>query len=91
MKIKFFSKTKIGKAAAVFTLLFIILISLKLSVLGISIRVPLPIPFIAGLGLIGFTIVITSFIKNKDRAVFTILSIIIGSIISFWIVAEIFL
>ncbi len=89
MKIKFWSKTTAGKWAASLTLLFIVLMSLKLMTLGILIRLPLPTPFIAGLGVIGFIMGIVSFVKSKDRSILTILSIIIGLLIIFWTVAEI--
>lgn len=89
MKIKFWSKTMAGKWAASLTLLFIVLMSLKLMTLAISIRIPLPTPFIACLGVIGFILGIVSFVKNKDRSILTILSIPVGLLIIFWIAAEI--
>jgi len=89
MKIKFWSRTKVGKWAASLTLLFIVLISLKLITLGILIRIPLPTPFIAGFGVIGFILGIVSFVKNKDRSLLTLLSIPIGLLIIFWVAAEI--
>ncbi|MDD4550108.1 MAG: hypothetical protein PHT79_10170 [Syntrophomonadaceae bacterium] len=61
---------------------------MKVTTLGISIRIPLPIPFIAGLGVIGFIMGIVSFVKNKDRSLLTLLSIPIGLLIIFWIAAE---
>ncbi|WP_352419190.1 hypothetical protein [Proteiniborus sp.] len=51
--------------------------------LGISIRIPIPTPFIAGLGVIGFILGIVSFAKNKDRSILTILSILAGLLIIF--------
>lgn len=89
MKIQLWSKTKVGKSAAILTLLFIILISLKLLTLRISIRIPLPTPFIAGLGVFGFIMGVVSFVKNKDRSLLTLLSIPVGLLIIFWIAAEI--
>lgn len=89
MKINVWSKTATGKWAASLTLLFIVLMSLKMFTLGISIRVPLPTLFIAGLGVIGFILGIVSFVKNKDRSILTILSIPIGLLIIFWVAAEI--
>lgn len=89
MKINFWSKTTAGKWASVLTLIFIVLMSLKLLTLEISIRIPLPTPFIAGLGLIGFIMGIVSFVKNKDRSLLTLLSILIGLLIIFWTAAEI--
>lgn len=89
MKIQFWSKTKAGKYAANFTLLFIVLMFLKFFALGNSVRIPLPTPFIAGLGVIGFIMGIVSVVKNKDRSLLTILSIIIGLLIIFWVAGEI--
>lgn len=89
MRIQLWSKTTAGKWAASLTLLFIVLMSLKLLTLGILIRIPLPTPFIAGLGVIGFIMGIVSFVKNKDRSLLTLLSIPIGLLIIFWVAAEI--
>ena len=89
MKIQLWSKTTAGKWAASLTLLFIVLMSLKLLTLGISIRIPLPTPFIAGLGVIGFIMGIVSFVKNKDRSLLTLLSFLVGLLIIFWVAAEI--
>ncbi|MDD2494096.1 MAG: hypothetical protein PHE29_02770 [Tissierellia bacterium] len=89
MKIQMCSKTKAGKWAAILTLLFIVLMFLKVFTLGMFIRIPLPTPFIAVLGIIGFIMGVLSFIKNKDRTLFTILSILIGLLLIFWIAAEI--
>ncbi len=89
MKMQLWSKTTAGKWAASLTLLFIVLMSLKLLTLGISIRIPLPTPFIAVLGVLGFVMGIVSFVKNKDRSLFTLSSIPIGLLIIFWIAAEI--
>lgn len=86
MKIYLWSKKAMGKWAASLTLLFIVLMSLKMFTLG---RLPLPTPFIAGLGVIGFISGIVSFVKNKDRSILTILSIPIGLLIIFWVAAEI--
>lgn len=89
MKIQLRSNTRAGKWAAILTLLFIVLMSLKVWTLGILIRIPLPTPFIAGLGVIGFIMGIVSFVKNKDRSLLTLLSIPLGLLIIFWIAAEI--
>jgi hypothetical protein len=67
MKIQLWFKTTVGKWAASLTLLFIVLMSLKLLTLGISIKIPLPTPFIAGLGVIGFIMGIVSFVKNNEE------------------------
>lgn len=89
MKIQLWSKKLSGKWAAILTLLFIVLMSLKLMTLGFSLRIPLPTPFIAFLGVIGFILGIVSTVKNRDRAIFTLLSIPVGLLIVFWIAAEI--
>lgn len=89
MKVQLWSKTTTGKWAAILTLLFIVLMVLKFSALAITIRLPLPTPFIAVLGVIGFIMGMIAMIKNKDRALLTLLSIPIGLVIIFWIAAEI--
>ncbi len=89
MKIQIWSKTKIGRWASMLTLLFIVVMALKLSALAITIRLPLPSPFIAGLGVVGFIVGIISIFKNKDRSLFVLLSIPVGLLILFWVAAEI--
>lgn len=88
MKIQLCSKTKTGKWAASFTLIFIVLMALKLMNLSI-IKLPFPTPFIAVFGVVGFVMGLISIIKNKDRALLTLLSILIGLLIIFWLAAEI--
>lgn len=85
MRLNFWSKTTVGKWAGILTLLFIGLISVKL----MGLRLLLPTPFIAGLGLIGFVMGLISIIKDKDRSIMTVLSIPVGLLIIFWTVAEI--
>lgn len=89
MKIQLYSKTTAGKWAANLTLLFIGLMAIKLSALAMFIRLPLPTPFLALIGVVGFVLGIISIVKNKDRAIFTLLAIPIGLLIIFWTVAEI--
>lgn len=89
MKIQLCSNAKTGKWAAILTLLFIVLMSLKLSALAMFIRLPLPTPLIAVIGVAGFIVGVVSIIKNKDRALLTLLSILVGLIIIFWTIAEI--
>ena len=86
MKIQIWSKSKSGKWAAILTMLFIVAMLLKQMTLGI---LPLPTPFIAVIGVIGFIFGIISLVKNKDRSLLTLLSIIIGLLIIFWVAAEI--
>lgn len=89
MKIQLWSRTTAGKWAANLTLLFIVLMVLKFFTLEISIQIPLPTPFIAGLGVIAFIFGIVSFVKNKDRALLTLLSILVGLLTILWVGAEI--
>jgi len=89
MKIKFWSKSKIGKLASIFTALFIVLMCLKLSPLSALVRLPFPTPFIALLGLIGSVLGVISVFKNKEKAIILILSISIGLLIFLWTIAEI--
>lgn len=86
---KIYSKAKIGKLSAILTLLFIVLMSIKLSALSVLIRLPLPTPIIAVIGVTGFITGIVSIIKNKDRALLTLISIPVGLLIIFWTIAEI--
>lgn len=88
MKLQLWSKTKSGKWAASLTLIFIVLMVLKLMNLAI-IRLPFPTPFIAVFGVVGFIMGLISIIKKKDRALLTLLSIPIGLLIIFWVAAEI--
>ncbi len=89
MKMQLYSKTKTGKWAGILTLLFIVLMAIKLSALAMYIRLPLPSPFLAIIGVIGFVLGMISIVKNKDRAIFTFLSIPIGLLIVIWTAAEI--
>lgn len=89
MKIQFWSKEKTGKWASILTLLFIVLMIIKLLFLAISIRLPLPSLFIVTLGVIGFILGIISIFKNKDRSLFVLLSMPVGLLIIFWVAAEI--
>lgn len=89
MKIQLCSNTTTGKWAAILTLLFIVLMLLKLSTLAMLIRLPLPTPLIAVIGVAGFIVGVVSIIKNKDRALLTLLSIPVGLLIIFWTIAEI--
>jgi hypothetical protein len=88
MKTQLWPKTTTGKWSAILTLLFIIFMSLKFSALAIPIRLPLPTPFIAVIGVAGFIAGIMAII-NKDRSLFVILSIPVGLLIIFWVAAEI--
>ncbi len=89
MKMQLYSKTTAGKWAAILALLFIALMAIKLSALTMLIRLPLPTPFLAMIGVVGFLMGIISIVKNKDRAILTLLSISIGLLIILWTAAEI--
>lgn len=89
MKMQLYSKTKSGKWASILTLFFITLMAIKLSALAMLIRLPLPTPFLAVIGVIGFLLAIISIVKNKDRSILTFLAIVIGLLIILWTAAEI--
>ena len=89
MKMQFWSKTTTGKWAAGLTLAFIVLIALKMVGLGATIRLPLPTPVLAFMGVVGFIMGLVAIIKYKDRALLTLLSIPVGIIIIAWTLAEI--
>lgn len=89
MKMQFWSKTTTGKWAAGLTLAFIVLMALKMVGLGAAIRLPLPTPVLALMGVIGFVMGLIAVIKYKDRALLTLLSIPVGLIIIAWTIAEI--
>jgi len=89
MKVQIWPKTKNRKWAVILTLLFIVLMVLKMSALATIIRLPFPSPFIAVLGEIGFILGLISIFKNKDRSLFVLLSIPVGLLIIFWVAAEI--
>ncbi len=65
MKLQLYSKTSAGKWAAILTLLFIVLMTIKLSALAMLIRLPLPSPFLAIIGVIGFLLGMISIVKIK--------------------------
>lgn len=89
MKMQFWSKTTTGKWAAGLTLAFIVLMALKMVGLGAAIRLPLPSPALALMGVVGFVMGLIAVIKYKDRALLTFLSIPVGIIIIAWTIAEI--
>jgi hypothetical protein len=89
MKLKFWSRITTGKWASILTLLFIGLMFIKITTLGISVRLPIPSPFIAVLGVLGFIMGLIAIIKYKDRSIMVILTIPFGLLIIFWILAEI--
>ncbi len=90
MKTQLIPKSKVGIGAMVFSLLFVIIIVLKIlaSNTSFNLRIPLPTPAIAVLGVIGLILGLIAVFKYKDRALFTCLSIPIGTIIVVWFAAE---
>lgn len=86
---KIYSEAKTGKLSAILTLLFIVFMAIKLSALAVLIRLPLPTPIIAVIGVAGFITGIVSIIKYKDKALLTLISIPIGLLIIFCTIAEI--
>ncbi len=84
MKTRFWPEARAGKWAAGLTLAFVIIFVIKM-----MFRLPLPTPLIAVLGIAGFIMGIISIIKNKDRAVMTLLSIPVGAFIILVTVTEI--
>lgn len=89
MKMQFWSKTITGKWAAGLTLAFVVLMGIKMTALGATMRLPLPTPILALLGVVGFIMGLIAVIKYKDRALLTLLSIPVGLVIIFWTLAEI--
>lgn len=89
MKMQLYSKRPAGKWAGILTLLFIVLMTIKLSALAMLIRLPLPTPFLAIIGVIGFALGMISVVKNKDRSILTLLAILIGLLIILWTALEI--
>lgn len=85
MKIRFWPKERAGKYAVCLIFLFILLLILKF----FSYRIGLPSPVIAVLGVIGFVFGVISMIKYKDRALLTMLAVIIGLLVILWVTAEI--
>ncbi len=88
MKPTVIPKTKQGKWAAILTLFFIVIMLLKISALAVYIRLPFPSPFLAIIGVVGFALGIISIVRYKERALLTLLSIPVGLLIVFWVVAE---
>ena len=89
MKMQFWSKTTTEKWAASLTMAFIVLMAIKMTAIGATIRLPLPTPVLALLGVIGFIMGLIAIIKYKERALLTLLSIPVGLVIILWTLAEI--
>lgn len=83
MNIQLISETKEGRWAALLTLLFIVMMTFR-----VFIRFPLPTPAIALFGVAGAVLGILSVTKNRDRTIFTWLSLLVGLVIIVWTAAE---
>ncbi len=83
MRLNVIPKTTLGKWSVGLSILFIILIWIKIQ---FSLRVPTFA--IATLGLIGFIISIIAIFKNKDRSILVILPILVGIVIILWTAGE---
>lgn len=86
MRMHLVPNTKAGKWAVGFTLAFIVFLAIQMTTSG---ALPLPTLVIALLGMIGFIVALVAFIKYKDRAILTLLSLVLGLLLTFWILAEI--
>ncbi|NTW72838.1 MAG: hypothetical protein HGA49_11450 [Eubacteriaceae bacterium] len=84
MKITLLPKTRLGYWSAGLSILFIIMIWLKMQGL-----IPLMTFMIAGFGITGFFVGLIAVFMNKDWAILNFLSIIVGLLIILWIAAEI--
>ena len=71
------------------TMAFIVLMAIKMVGLGAAIRLPLPTPALALMGLVGFIMGLIAIIKYKDRALLMLLSIPVGLVIILWTFAGI--
>lgn len=78
MKITFLPRSRLGKWGFFLSLSFILLLFAQIQFS----LIPLPVFSVMALGVAGFVLSITAFIK-KDRALGTLLSIIIGAVIIF--------
>lgn len=80
---RFLPKTHAGRWALGLSVAFIVLITVKIIAF-----LPLPTFAVAALGLVGFIVGIVAIFKNRDRAILTFISILVGLIIVSWTVAE---
>jgi len=83
MRFTLLPKTRLAKWALGLSIAFIVLIATKIVAF-----LPLPTFVIAALGLAGFTVGIIAIIKDKDRSILSLLPLLVGLIIIFWIAAE---
>ena len=83
MRLNVLPKTTLGKWSVGLSIVFIILIWMKMQY---SIHVPTFA--IAAVGLIGFIMSIIAIFRNKDRSIVVLLPILVGIIIVLWTVGE---
>jgi hypothetical protein len=76
-------RTLAGKWALGLSVAFIFLIAVKIIAF-----LPLPSFVLAALGLAGFIMGIVAIFKNKDKAIFTFMAILVGLVIMLWTVLE---
>ena len=99
MQIKFFPKTNLGKYSLGLLIIFFICLGIfflfcRLGEKGgdtffSNLKLTIPYCLAAIAGITSFFTGIISVIKNKERAIIVFLSIIIGSFVLFWVLAEI--
>ena len=83
MRLNVLPKTTLGKWSVGLSIVFIILIWMKMQY---SIHVPTFA--IAAVGLIGFIMSIIAIFRNKDRSILVLLPILVGIIIVLWTAGE---
>ena len=83
MRLNVVPKTTLGKSSVGLSIVFIILIWMKMQY---SIHVPTFA--IAAVGLIGFIMSIIAIFRNKDRSILVLLPILVGIIIVLWTAGE---
>ncbi len=85
-QMKILPKTTLGRWSVGLSIVFIVLIGMKIT--G-YIRFPLPTFAIAALGIIGLITGLLAVFRNKDRAILNFLPILVGIAILLWTAAEI--
>ena len=83
MRLNVLPKTTLGKWSVGLSIVFIILIWMKMQY---SIHVPTFA--IAAVGLIGFIMSIIAIFRNKDRSILVLLPILVGIVIVLWTAGE---
>lgn len=89
MKFPLLSTTTMGKWATGLTLAFVVFLAIKMTTLAATIRLPLPTPAIAVIGMVGFIMGLLAFFRDKDRSVMVIITLVIGLLLTIWVGAEI--